>query len=620
MGVGLVHGLIYVFVVPPWQHNDEPNHFEYVWLMAHRSSFPKSTDFDPGFSHAVMQSMVTHHFFDGMGYTPDLTSSQPMRIFGYSQLTDPPLYYLIAGLPIRLLNVLVPNASIETQLYTARLTSLVFLLVSILAAWGLMSELTDPSTPFIWMVPLTMALWPGYVDLMTGITNFAGAVSIFGVFMWFNVRLIRRGMRWYDLLGAILSAAACIWMLSVVYVAIPLLVITLLLATLRGRWRWFAWGTMFLSLIACFLAMITWGDSGLWYRETWQTKPTLGEPLDAPLGKKAFQLVVPSQGPPARLYQLIPPINSRELIGKTITLGAWVWATRPIQVSSPILEMDDGTLQYASQFDVTETPTFHAITATLTGETARAWMILSLPDSAEDAGTVVYYDGLVLVDGLYSTDEPPYFENVDGTRGVWGNIPFNNLVRNPSAEKTGPRIRLWLDQHNLFTSYGRISMLLYAIQDWIGMGWYFRETAANLARTLWGRFGWNNVPLLGHNPYRGLIVVTILGLIGNVGVAWRNRKQVLWSLCSWVGLAALMVGALAVARGVFYIWYKPFIPSARYIFPVMSIIVMILCTGWWNVLRIFDRWLPSWMKGSVYFIFFIGLDVYALASLVSFYY
>ena len=27
--VGLVHGLIYVFLVPPWQHYDEFNHFQY---------------------------------------------------------------------------------------------------------------------------------------------------------------------------------------------------------------------------------------------------------------------------------------------------------------------------------------------------------------------------------------------------------------------------------------------------------------------------------------------------------------------------------------------------------------------------------------------------------------
>jgi hypothetical protein len=29
-----INGLFYIFIVPPWQHYDEPNHFEYIWLLA----------------------------------------------------------------------------------------------------------------------------------------------------------------------------------------------------------------------------------------------------------------------------------------------------------------------------------------------------------------------------------------------------------------------------------------------------------------------------------------------------------------------------------------------------------------------------------------------------------
>ena len=51
----------------------------------------------------------------------------------------------------------------------------------------------------------------------------------------------------------------------------------------------------------------------------------------------------------------------------------------------------------------------------------------------------------------------------------------------------------------------------------------------------------------------------------------------------------------------------------------MSVIVFILCAGWWEVLRAFERWLPVWARGLVYFLLFLGLDVYALISLVSYY-
>ena len=38
--LALFHGLIYVFLIPPWQHYDEPNHFEVVWLTRHLDHLP----------------------------------------------------------------------------------------------------------------------------------------------------------------------------------------------------------------------------------------------------------------------------------------------------------------------------------------------------------------------------------------------------------------------------------------------------------------------------------------------------------------------------------------------------------------------------------------------------
>jgi hypothetical protein len=619
LSVGLLHGLLYIFLVPPWQHNDEPSHFEYAWLVAHHSTLPTSADYDPDMSRAVVQSMMNHHFYDGLGYLPDLASGQPVSIGGYSQLGDPPLYYLLVSLPMRLVSVIVPDASIEAQLYIARLASLAFLLISLIAAWGLTSELTPPGSPLRWLVPMTLALWPGFIDLMTAVTNIAGAVAFFSLSLWFGVRLIRRGLGWIDLLGVILTAAACFWMLPGVYIAAPFFGAAILFAVFRKRFRWVSWGLLLSGMITSLLAVITWGDADLWYRETWQTPPTRKDVQSAPLGKKAFLLVAPSQWPPARLYQLIPLSSARGLEGKTVTLGAWMWATRPLEVNSPILQVYEGDRQYTGVFSVTETPAFHAITATLTGDTSRAWAVLSLPNSNEYAGTDVFFDGVVLADGSFPLDVPPNFENQAAMRGVWGDRPFTNLVRNPSAEIAGPRIRGWVDGKPIYGSYGRVSMMLYAIRDLPGAGWYFRGTAANLVRTLWGRFGWNHVPFLGHKPYRVFLVATILGLAGAIIGFWRVRRNVPWDLLVWLGLAVLMISGLAVVRGVFNIWFKPFIPSARYLYPGMAVIVFVLCAGWWEVLRVFERWLPKWVRGLVYFIFFLGLDVYALISLVSYY-
>ncbi|MCK4899970.1 MAG: hypothetical protein KAS38_14415, partial [Anaerolineales bacterium] len=62
--VGLIHGLIYIFIMPPWQHYDEPNHFEYAWLIANRETLPNTGDYDQSMHKSVAASMIEHNFFD----------------------------------------------------------------------------------------------------------------------------------------------------------------------------------------------------------------------------------------------------------------------------------------------------------------------------------------------------------------------------------------------------------------------------------------------------------------------------------------------------------------------------------------------------------------------------
>ena len=38
-------GIVFLFVVPPWQHYDEPTQFEYTWLIANRPGLPEVGEF-----------------------------------------------------------------------------------------------------------------------------------------------------------------------------------------------------------------------------------------------------------------------------------------------------------------------------------------------------------------------------------------------------------------------------------------------------------------------------------------------------------------------------------------------------------------------------------------------
>ena len=127
----LLHGLLYIFIVPPWQHYDEPNHFEYVWLVAFRPGLPQPGEYDQAMRRDVAISMIEQGFFNDLEYKPDLDPpvDTPTWIGQYQQLTEPPLYYILASVPISLFKF----DDINTQLYATRFVSLLFLLIIIIA-------------------------------------------------------------------------------------------------------------------------------------------------------------------------------------------------------------------------------------------------------------------------------------------------------------------------------------------------------------------------------------------------------------------------------------------------------------------------------------------------------
>src|SRR3712207_3902621 len=61
--LALVQGLIYLTLLPPWQHYDEPTHFEYAWLIANHTFLPKPGDEDQTMRREVAASMLEHRFY-----------------------------------------------------------------------------------------------------------------------------------------------------------------------------------------------------------------------------------------------------------------------------------------------------------------------------------------------------------------------------------------------------------------------------------------------------------------------------------------------------------------------------------------------------------------------------
>ncbi|MBC8075830.1 MAG: DUF2142 domain-containing protein, partial [Chloroflexales bacterium] len=161
----LVRGLLYAVVVPPWEHYDEPTHFEYAALIARNGSLPTLETSDPTLRYEIARSMDSFSTWGpGVGeYNP----RRPLPNIGVSQTGHQPLYYLLAALPVRL----ALDSSVEVQLYAARALS-VLLMVLALALAATLLRLALPEAPALRLVVLSMmALTPSYGALMSAASN-----------------------------------------------------------------------------------------------------------------------------------------------------------------------------------------------------------------------------------------------------------------------------------------------------------------------------------------------------------------------------------------------------------------------------------------------------------------
>ncbi len=163
--LALLNGLLFLILLPPWQHYDEPTHFEYAALIAYHGGIPTAQAVDPQLRREIAASMYRHNFYPP-GVVPDLFSAIPAPL-GFDQTVHPPLYYTLAALPIRLTRFL----PIEWQLYAARLLSLSLYVAAIVIAWRIATVVT-PDEPLVHgIIPALLLAAPSYADLMTAINN-----------------------------------------------------------------------------------------------------------------------------------------------------------------------------------------------------------------------------------------------------------------------------------------------------------------------------------------------------------------------------------------------------------------------------------------------------------------
>ena len=634
--LGLINGLIFTFIAPPWRHYDEPGHFEYVWLIANRLRLPQANDYDQNMRLAVGKSLINSSFFSP-GNQPNLTDpTQPIWI-GVSQLTDPPLYYLIEAIPFFVLR----GSSIDLQLYAGRITSLLFLLLTIFCAYLLTGELTPTKHPLRWMVPLFVAMLPGFVEFMTSINDYVAAIGFFSLWLVIAIRLIK-SFSLMNVVILIFFTISCIFTQKILYPVILYCPIILLLSILPKNRKYLGWLFILAVTAAGLLIVFNWGDSAYWLRGNYQDLPTRAQvhqnnSIDYALQGEVYPDTYWGQNDPnwnSGFFQLVPINISSNLKGKIVTVGAWVWADKTIQGYGPGL---NSLFQFQDQWsgfkpvEIDETPKFVASVIHLPKDQDQLQVWLRAT-AVQDDQADIFFSGIVMADGKYPVDDPPQFADKDGTKGVWGSQPFNNLIRNAQFRQSWPYVRPGI--FRLITSRfpsldpTHVSSFFSIFLDIPGTKWYTTSAGAVIFRTIWAHFGWGEVPLIAGrlfpHPYRILLIITLVGIAGSLitGVRWfKTRKNEFLFL--FIVMGATIIGALFYGLYTMggALRFRAFIPTARYVLPAILPFSFVLVRGWQGLFTGLNKVIklkPVW--GTLFYTGFLTiLDFYSIISVLVYY-
>lgn len=606
--LGFVHGLIYVFMIPPWWHHEEPGHFEYVWLVANRDRWPQVNDYDNNLRRQIAESMFASGHGNLFNVSPKSLTDDPIHIGGIP-VDRKPVYYWLASLPLKLIH----EQPVLVQLYVARLISFVLFLFSLWLAWLAMDELIPKGNPLHWMVPFSLALLPGYVDNMTSVHDDVIGAVVAVLFLWLSIRIIKKGFSPLAFAGWVVSIVLCFYSRDTTIPLVFLAPLVLLFRLFRYRTLPLI-GALLLIGIVVGVKLFTFRDASQWFFTLDGDASNRLQTSNTPFGDYAFSL--PAGERVTTFGQSFAPAFIKPLRNKTMTLGVWMWADTPAQMNLPILEYrtPDGVVGSPQTLvQIGTSPVFYTVTFDIPYEAGHTWLSIVSPGYANQT-VRVYYDGFVLAEEQRSSS-PPVFEDEKLYSGTWDGKPFVNIIRNPSAEHA------WFGVSKIANSlkarlYIDPALYLQTIQDVQGFGWYYQASISTLFQTFWGKAA-AQIPLLGGFTYDVLQLITLLAFAGVLIYMAQLPSIFKQPEMLFLFFVTLAIWLPTLFRGTYWVFYfVPLVPYARYAYPAIIPTLLLIIAGLFKILQwITSRLgLPRSSPVLVYQTFVISLAIYAIFS------
>ncbi|HET9223015.1 MAG TPA: hypothetical protein VFO07_10950 [Roseiflexaceae bacterium] len=602
--LALAHGLAYAVIVPIWQAPDEPMLYEYAALTAELGRLPQVEDRSPALEQRLAASLSRQDFWrytirrmpEALPQTMaevQVLYPMPRQVGG-----DPPLYFLIAALPLRLTAGWPP----ERQVLLLRLLNVLLLPAVVACAYGAACEVfldrrpptTDhrfrgsrPLTPIPLAVAALVACHPMFAAISASLSNDGLANLLGAALCWAILRLLRVGAsaRGVALLVGLLALGLLTKRTLLPYV--PLLVLLGVGRGLEAERRGLgaerrglrieqrsvlgvrAWPqvarpsalVLVMSLVAVlwisqqfdFQAAAMWTRFGVW------TAPARVWP-EQPAGDPALRL-----GAGELDLQPFPAVGGDRLRGRAVRYGARVWSDVPARGR---LIVFDGAERHEWPFE---------IQGALAPEVA-----LLIPAVGRSP-----WFGVAADSGWFYADD----FSVIG-EGSSNNLLMNSGLDLPSLRPGSP---LWP-----LARYLRLPDIVWTLASGYiaGSAPLGRDWLNLLFASFWGHFGWMDVPFVLGSWWQPLLaLICLAGLLGALRrLLWRQdprwRRRQVWMLLVLVSIALALpvINAFSMPRG-------QALQQGRYLFPELVAVALLLALGQSALLPASRRrgWLWLWL-------------------------
>lgn len=597
LAVGLVYGLLFMLITPPWQGPDEYAHYAYAALLdKHDLDNSKvqgldlyDRDRDVALIKAVNSSADRNDFTRRLSGNNGPGVPTRADAFLFQQVRQPPTYYWLCALALRAARTVGipadPYAQPEVSLYTMRAVSLLLSLLVVALAWF----------AFGLRIAVAVTLLPMHTFMATVINNDILAEVAVSTLVVTAVALLKTTFasetEWSNKRGValvgicvLLAVAGLATKATAFAAALPLLVtiiaIWLAVGLFRKRPLRFAATRLLMAIltvgvlgIGAFFAIFEprVNESAGWFTSyTPLTSAQRVAVTSAHNGSHAIQLDATAGA--SAVQRVVPPLILHPAL--RVTLAGWLrlepgqGQPGANQVTGELAIMD-GRRQ-AGTAVATLTPGDEWSRLEVAGDIEANAEVILLQLGVRNGtapGSHVQFDDLSL--------------RVEPVGGTWNDPVFKAALVDPSGEQARWAFR------SIFESIlpGEVENMASAILNPqpFSKAALWSDYATAQYTSFWGSFGWLSINL----PTAVYLLIGVLLLLALVGLfiqALRNRKTA-WGWQSWLAVVTLISLGLAIiisfTKQMALTAYGglPSAPQGRYLFVLFIPVVWLLSEG-----------------------------------------